>query len=352
MLGGFTAGHYVFDLVWAQLRGRNRLITWEPRGLGGSDCPDPGRADYGVDAWARDLLARRPSRGRAHEHLGAGVRDVLRRALRPPLARTDRRVDRLYRRVGRRPGKGYAAIWEVYRTIAEQFGTTGFGARMLANLFDVPSPAWFYAWEQRNIEAVLHPETLAATVGHCLTQADVREDLAGVDAPILVLQGDQGWQGERRAADEDASLALMRERLRRLEVDGARRAPRLCAASAAARVRRPPCPDVPRSPRRGGGMTRALRIKQIVPFPLSADDLALRAEQAPRDVLGAGTVVDTTPVRNSFRTDGPNVGTSYYEWALLETYVVEAGLSAEDEGYDAVVVDTTTDWECGCCARA
>jgi allantoin racemase len=90
-------------------------------------------------------------------------------------------------------------------------------------------------------------------------------------------------------------------------------------------------------------MTRSLRIKQIVPFPLGAHDLALRAEQAPRDVLGAGTVVDTTPVRNSFRTVGPNVGTSYYEWALLETYVVEAGLSAEDEGYDAVVVDTTTD---------
>jgi hypothetical protein len=90
---------------------------------------------------------------------------------------------------------------------------------MLANLFDVPSPPWFYDWERRNIEAVLHPETLAATVGHCLTQADVREDLAGVDAPVLVLQGDQGWQGERRAADEDASLALMRERLRRLEVE-------------------------------------------------------------------------------------------------------------------------------------
>jgi allantoin racemase len=86
-----------------------------------------------------------------------------------------------------------------------------------------------------------------------------------------------------------------------------------------------------------------MRIKQIVPFPLGEDDLALRAEQAPRDVLHAGTEIETVAVRNSFRTDGPNVGTSYYEWALLETYVVEAGLSAEDEGFDAVVVDTTTD---------
>lgn len=86
-----------------------------------------------------------------------------------------------------------------------------------------------------------------------------------------------------------------------------------------------------------------MRIKQIIPFPLGPHDLALRAHQVPEHVRGAGTVVDSVAVRNSFAMDAPRAATTYYEWALLEAYVLEAGLSAEDEGYDAVVIDTTTD---------
>lgn len=87
----------------------------------------------------------------------------------------------------------------------------------------------------------------------------------------------------------------------------------------------------------------ATRIMQIVPFPLAEADLALRRDQIPDHVHAAKATVDSVPVRNSFATDAPRVGTTYYEWALLETYVIEAGVGAEAEGYDAVVIDTTTD---------
>ena len=86
-----------------------------------------------------------------------------------------------------------------------------------------------------------------------------------------------------------------------------------------------------------------MRIKHIVPFPLGPADLSLRAHQVPEHVRAGGTIVESVPVRNSFAPDAPRAATTYYEWALLEAYVLEAGSSAEDEGYDAVVVDTTTD---------
>jgi len=86
-----------------------------------------------------------------------------------------------------------------------------------------------------------------------------------------------------------------------------------------------------------------MRIKQIIPFPLGPADLALRAEHVPAHVRAGDTVVETVPVRDSFAPDAPRAATTYYEWALLEAFVLEAGLAAEDEGYDAVVIDTTTD---------
>jgi pimeloyl-ACP methyl ester carboxylesterase len=41
LLGGFTAGHNVFELAWPYLRDEYRVVACEPRGLAGSDCPDP-----------------------------------------------------------------------------------------------------------------------------------------------------------------------------------------------------------------------------------------------------------------------------------------------------------------------
>jgi allantoin racemase len=86
-----------------------------------------------------------------------------------------------------------------------------------------------------------------------------------------------------------------------------------------------------------------MRIKQIIPFPISGADLEARTAHIPLHYLSEKTVVDTVAVRNSFSMAAPAMGTSFYEWALLEMYVLEAGVTAGDEGYDAVVVDSTTD---------
>ena len=117
----------------------------------------------------------------------------------------------------RDPAKGYPQIWEVYGAIVRNFGTTDFGARVLANVFDVSDVPWFGAWEARNIEQVLHPETVAATVGYCLLEADVRDDLAAIAAPTLVVQGSRTWDGRELDPAEDPSLGLMRERIADLE---------------------------------------------------------------------------------------------------------------------------------------
>jgi len=81
-----------------------------------------------------------------------------------------------------------------------------------------------------------------------------------------------------------------------------------------------------------------VRIKFIVPFPFDEEGIANRAAQIPTELLGANTQVECVPVRNS--------GTlldSYYEAVVFDMYVVEAGLRAQEEGYDAVIMDTVSD---------
>lgn len=215
LIGGFSAGHHAWDYVRPHLAGY-RTVTWEPRGLGASDRPDPATVEYGADLWAEDLRALLDALEIERTHLwaaGFGNYIGVRFAAGYP--------ERVGAFVGYTdtwagdPAKAYDRIWNVYRAIAENFGTKGVGARMLAGIFDVPLP-WFAAWEARNIEEVLHPETVAATVGYGLTRADVRDDLSRIRAPMLVLQGDLGWAGGR--VEEDASLELMRERVAGLEV--------------------------------------------------------------------------------------------------------------------------------------
>jgi allantoin racemase len=81
-----------------------------------------------------------------------------------------------------------------------------------------------------------------------------------------------------------------------------------------------------------------VRIKYLVPFPLDETGMDIRRQQVPQEILGPNTVVECVPVRNSCTyVDG------YYEALLMEMYLVEAGLRAEEEGYDAVIVDTFSD---------
>jgi Asp/Glu/hydantoin racemase len=81
-----------------------------------------------------------------------------------------------------------------------------------------------------------------------------------------------------------------------------------------------------------------VRIKFIIPFPFDEEGVANRAAQIPRDLLGPETDVECVPVRNSATlVDSP------YEALVFDMYIAEAGLRAEDEGYDAVVMDTVSD---------
>jgi len=81
-----------------------------------------------------------------------------------------------------------------------------------------------------------------------------------------------------------------------------------------------------------------VRIKFIIPFPFDDEGIANRAAQIPRGLLGPDTEVECVPVRNS-----ATLVDCYYEDLVFDMYITEAGLRAEDEGYDAVIMDTVSD---------
>jgi allantoin racemase len=81
-----------------------------------------------------------------------------------------------------------------------------------------------------------------------------------------------------------------------------------------------------------------VRIKYIIPFAMDQASIANRDKLIPRHILDGDTSIECVPVRNH-----PRDGASYYETSIFDMYVTEAGLRAEAEGYDAVVMDSTTD---------
>ena len=81
-----------------------------------------------------------------------------------------------------------------------------------------------------------------------------------------------------------------------------------------------------------------MRIKFIIPFPFDDEGLANRAAQVPKEILGPDTDVECVSVRNS-----PTIVTDYYESMLFDMYIAEAAFRAEEEGYDAVIMDTVSD---------
>jgi allantoin racemase len=81
-----------------------------------------------------------------------------------------------------------------------------------------------------------------------------------------------------------------------------------------------------------------MRIKFIIPFPFDAQGIANRAAQIPHGLLSNDTVVECVPVRNSGTTID-----CLYEALIFDMYIVEAGLRAQEEGYDAVIMDTVSD---------
>jgi allantoin racemase len=81
-----------------------------------------------------------------------------------------------------------------------------------------------------------------------------------------------------------------------------------------------------------------MRIKYIVPFPFDEVGLANRAAQLPDELRTPGVDYEFVPVRNSCHN-----ADSAYELLILDAYIAEAGLNSEEEGYDAVVMDTVSD---------
>jgi allantoin racemase len=88
-----------------------------------------------------------------------------------------------------------------------------------------------------------------------------------------------------------------------------------------------------------GPTPASYRLKVVVPISGMTDgDLALRA-----DALSPGLLRDTTRVDYRSLSDSSNSADCQYDSMLLDLFCAEEELRADAEGYDAVLVDSTTD---------
>ena len=80
------------------------------------------------------------------------------------------------------------------------------------------------------------------------------------------------------------------------------------------------------------------KIKIIVPIPMDKAGVENRAAQIPEGFVLPGYEVVFESVKA-----GASFGDSYYDTLLMDFSVAEAGLRAEQEGFDAVCIDTVSD---------
>jgi allantoin racemase len=80
------------------------------------------------------------------------------------------------------------------------------------------------------------------------------------------------------------------------------------------------------------------RIKMLLPIPIPPQALPAFAAQIPPSLLRPGVTVDFFGTRN-----GAVILDSLYEGALSDVFVLEAGATAEDEGYAAVCINSMSD---------
>lgn len=80
------------------------------------------------------------------------------------------------------------------------------------------------------------------------------------------------------------------------------------------------------------------RIKVIVPIPMDAAGVANRAQQLPANFVAPGFKPEFSSV-----TWGAALGDSYHDMLLMDWTVFQAGITAEDEGYSGVLIDTVSD---------
>lgn len=80
------------------------------------------------------------------------------------------------------------------------------------------------------------------------------------------------------------------------------------------------------------------RVLVVVPFAMSADNLLLRQAQLQGLSLGDGIRFEYRAVRA-----GPMNYSSHHDFVLADAANFEAGCRAQEEGYDAVCIDTMSD---------
>ncbi len=81
-----------------------------------------------------------------------------------------------------------------------------------------------------------------------------------------------------------------------------------------------------------------MKIRYVIPFPFEDEGIAARAAQLPQ--AGRADDVEYDVVCAARTTRGIE---SPLEWALLDIYIAQAALDAEEQGCDAVVMDTVSD---------
>ncbi|MBI1731558.1 MAG: hydrogenase expression protein HupH [Gammaproteobacteria bacterium] len=80
------------------------------------------------------------------------------------------------------------------------------------------------------------------------------------------------------------------------------------------------------------------RIKVIFPVPLSEHTRALIESQVPREFIGPGYDVSFVGSRRLM-----TLANSHYDLFIMDTIVIDAGVRAEQEGFDAVCINTVSD---------
>jgi len=81
-----------------------------------------------------------------------------------------------------------------------------------------------------------------------------------------------------------------------------------------------------------------LRVLVLVPFPMSAEQLANRQDQRDEAHLPAGIELEYRTTKAA-----PSNYVSAMDYVIADVGLLEAGLDAEMDGYDAVCIDTVSD---------
>jgi Asp/Glu/hydantoin racemase len=80
------------------------------------------------------------------------------------------------------------------------------------------------------------------------------------------------------------------------------------------------------------------RIKVIFPVPMNEHTKELIETQIPREFIGEHFEVDFVGSKRLM-----SLANSYYDTFIMDSIVIEAGMKAEEEGFDAVCINTVSD---------